>query len=201
VATSKDLFRDDSWLKIITRKANMEKMPSQEYLLRCFEYDFVTGSLHWRNRPLHHFKDSRAHAIWNTRWSNKVALACIGKNGYKHGSLNGKRVYAHRIVYKLLNGTEPDVVDHNDGNKLNNSVDNLNNGSTSDNMKNAKKPINNTSGVVGVCWNVTNKKWHAQIGDNGAKSLGHFDDFEEAVAVRKKAEIKLGFHVNHGRDE
>jgi len=50
---------------------------------------------------------------------------------------------------------------------------------------------NNTSGVTGVYWNKNRGKWQASIRINGKlKHLGYFDDFDEAVKERLKAEYK-----------
>lgn len=50
---------------------------------------------------------------------------------------------------------------------------------------------NNTSGVTGVSWDNKRNKWYAQIHLNGKHiHLGYFDNFENAVNARKKAEEK-----------
>ena len=49
----------------------------------------------------------------------------------------------------------------------------------------------NTSGVRGVCYNSTLKKWQASIGFQGKRiTLGRFNTKEEAVKARKDAEEK-----------
>jgi hypothetical protein len=50
---------------------------------------------------------------------------------------------------------------------------------------------NNTSGKVGVHWNKQNQKWCAMIGFNHNHiNLGYFDNYEDAVNKRLKAEEK-----------
>ena len=69
-----------------------------------------------------------------------------------------------------------------------------------DNCKNQKLPINNKSGFVGVRWHEKKRRWVAAIKvNNGNKHLGSFKTFEEAVAVRKQANVEYGFHENHGK--
>ena len=67
------------------------------------------------------------------------------------------------------------------------------------NLRNKKQYTTNTSGVTGVCWHKNKGKWMAQI---SVKSrfiyLGYFDSFKDAKFARKAAEIKYGFHKNHG---
>lgn len=51
---------------------------------------------------------------------------------------------------------------------------------------------NNTSGITGVTWNKTRKRWVAQIVfKNQYFMLGRFKNKEDAIAVRKEAEKKL----------
>ena len=68
--------------------------------------------------------------VFNTN-TNKMLSGSIGQNGYKYYRLsknNKKKIfYAHRLVAEafLENKDNLPVVNHKDGNKLNNSVDNL----------------------------------------------------------------------------
>ncbi len=51
---------------------------------------------------------------------------------------------------------------------------------------------NNTSGVPGVDWRPTKKRWRASICFQGRRyNLGSYTDFEEAVKARKQAESRL----------
>lgn len=179
----------------------MVELPTQEYLLECFNYDSETGKLFWKKRPLKHFKNQHYTDCWNTRFANTEALTSL-VGGYKHGTLNGKRVRTHRVIYKLITGDDPDVIDHSFGDTQDNRFENITNGSQQDNMKNCVKRCDNSSGVTGVSWSGDRQKWVAMISDNGKyKSLGRFATFEEAVTARKQAEIELKYHPNHGRDK
>lgn len=42
------------------------KLPTQEFLLECFIYNKVTGSLVWKARPLHHFKNTHGMNTFNS---------------------------------------------------------------------------------------------------------------------------------------
>jgi hypothetical protein len=54
---------------------------------------------------------------------------------------------------------------------------------------NKSKNFNNTSGITGVSFHKTNKKWRAYIENDGArKHLGYFESKEEAVQARQKGE-------------
>lgn len=51
---------------------------------------------------------------------------------------------------------------------------------------------NNTSGKSGVNFCLTSHKWKARINKDGKRiSLGSYDTFEEAVSVRKQAELEI----------
>jgi hypothetical protein len=64
----------------------------------------------------------------------------------------------------------------------------------------AKLHANNKSGVKGVRYNENRNKWTAHIGFKGKQiSLGYHNNFEDAVAARKKAEEK--YHKPYLEDE
>lgn len=82
--------------------------------------------------------------------TNKILTGSIGKNGYKYYRLskNGseKMFYAHRLVAEafLENSNNFPVVNHIDGNKLNNNIDNLEWVSYSENTQHFHKNLKNT---------------------------------------------------------
>lgn len=122
--------------------------------------------------------------------------------GYRQISVGGKRLYAHRIAWYMFHGRIPKggQIDHVNGSKADNRIENLREVTNQENGKNKKKPTTNTSGVVGVCWDKSCEKWMAKIQvDGNYRHLGRFDDFDEAVKVREAAEKELGFHPNHGK--
>lgn len=83
------------------------------------------------------------------------------------------------------------------GNKHITSARHLRNGSTKScgcllqDYKNRKINKRNKSGVTGVSWDKKSKKWFVNIGyNNKTIYLGRFDELEDAIEVRKKAEEK-----------
>lgn len=69
----------------------------------------------------------------------------------------------------------------------------------SEQNKNQRRRIDNTSGTTGVVWNASRGRWEAFIGDRGKRVyLGLFDTTEEAIAVRTAAMRERGFNPNHG---
>lgn len=167
-------------------------------LLRC---DFSTGKLFWLPRPLSDFRTEHHGRMWNTRYAGKEAFNTDARRGYLSGSIYGRTYKTHRVVWMLGTGSWPsDQIDHINGNRSDNRLENLRDVSRVENCRNMARPITNTSGVVGVHWSKQAGKWLAVIKINRAKKhLGYFDEFEDAVARRKAEEAALGFHPNHGR--
>lgn len=182
-----------------------EKLPPQEVLLSLLHYDPETGSLTWKERPLSFFSDGKQSAehncnAWNKKLAGKPALNCL-REGYLRGRLLGEYVYSHRVIWKMMTGDEPDMIDHISGMRSDNRWRNLREADASVNAMNSGIRSDNKSGVVGVTWEPRfGGKWIAQIFiDKRRIFIGHFDRMEDAIRARKAAERQYGFHPNHGR--
>ena len=82
------------------------------------------------------------------------------------------------------------MIDHKNGDILDNRKENLRLVTPSQNGYNKKCPVNK-SGVVGVFFHKQSQKWEAHIGyENNSKTIGRFENFEDAVKARKEAEEK-----------
>ena len=122
--------------------------------------------------------------------------------GYIDVGFDYKRYQAHRIIWEMHYGSIPEgmEIDHIWHNKLDNRIENLRLVTPIENSRNKSKHKNNISGVTGVSWNKRDNKWNVYIGVNGKnKYLGSFSDFNQAVDIRKQAELKYQFHENHGK--
>lgn len=173
---------------------------SQQELLKLLKYDPLTGVLTWRLRPLSMFPTERSHKTWNTRYADKQAFTSINAHGYHVGGIDNKIYRANRVIFKMLYNLEPENVDHEDGDSLNDRKYNLRAATHAINQQNTKKRSTNTSGVVGVIWNKHKNAWDARIGyQSKTINLGRFKLFDDAVKERKDAEIRYGYHPNHGR--
>jgi len=101
---------------------------------------------------------------------------------------NGKYIRLNRL---LLNPKRNNVVDHINRDSLDNRRKNLREVSNRLNCCNTKISKNNTSGCVGVVFNKRANKWMSQIKVNYKSiHLGYFKNFQDAVNVRKQAELK-----------
>jgi hypothetical protein len=106
-------------------------------------------------------------------------VGSVTKAGYFESKLNGKCFKVHRAIFVMHHGYIPEQVDHIDGNRQNNSIENLRPATPFQNKCNQAIYKSNTSGVKGVYRK--NNKWATQINYNGKrKNLGTFNTIEEA---------------------
>lgn len=159
-----------------------------------------TGDLTWLPRPREMFRNKQSFMAWNARYSGNRAFSTMNGAGYRHGSIFGKFHLAHRVALALVNGGWPDEVDHINGDRTDNRLENLRDASRTENARNMRRHSRNTSGVTGVFWHKQRGKWAARIMMDGSYySLGLFANISDAIAARKAAEISAGYHENHGR--
>ncbi|EDD9119389.1 HNH endonuclease [Salmonella enterica subsp. enterica serovar Infantis] len=91
-------------------------------------------------------------------------------------------------------------IDHINHIRTDNRIVNLRKASNTENSRNASIGVNNTSGALGVWFEKRRKAWVAEIKVDRKKiHIGRFEKFSDAVAARKAAEVKHGFHENHGK--
>ncbi len=120
----------------------------------------------------------------------------VGSNGYLMTRFWGKQTPVHRIIWIMHNGPIPAnlQIDHIDRNKLNNRIENLRLVTASGNKQNQDIQSNNTSGHRGISWSKKDNHWFAYITkDRKQYVLGCFKKFEDAVKVRKEAELNFKF--------
>ena len=169
-------------------------------LSSLISYNQETGLLFWKARAESKFKTNKSFKTWNSRFAGKEALSAISR-GYKHGTVMGVWIKAHRAAWALHTGSMPKGdIDHINGHCSDNRISNLRLVSHKENMKNQRIRSDNSSGMIGVYWNKTKGKWYSAITINGQKKhLGYFDDKAKATDARRDAESKYNFHQNHGR--
>lgn len=124
---------------------------------------------------------------------NKIKKYCwhVGKNGYLCAQYDNKQYLMHRIIMEEYIKSSKDVVDHIQHNKLDNRKKYLRIVSYSENNMNKFKLKNNTSGNTGISWAKEKQKWEVYIGINNKYiHLGRYDNYDDALNVRKEAEKK-----------
>ena len=113
----------------------------------------------------------------------------INSQGYLHSRINGNLERLHILIM----GNNNLVIDHINGDKLDNRRKNLRFCTQKQNSRNISNQKNNTSGVIGVSRIKQAKgyKWRARIMVNRKEiNLGHYERFEDAVKARLEGEKK-----------
>lgn len=129
-------------------------------------FDYVNGDLVWRRAPE---KQNRLLGL---------VAGCIHGSGYRVIRINGQAYQAHRLIWIYNNGSidKELSIDHIDGNKLNNSLENLRVVNQQQNCFNRSR-LN----AKGYTWNKQTKKWQAYISiENKLKHLGCFIEEQDA---------------------
>ena len=152
-------------------------LPPQKKLQELFDYR--DGELYWKERISRYSIDLSKPA------------GCIGKSGYRVIRVEGKDYRAHRLIWKYQHGKDPkEFIDHIDGNRVNNNIENLRESTTQQNSFNTGPQKNNKLGIKGV--KKQRNKYIATIEINGKrKHLGLFNTIEEARLAREESEKKL----------
>jgi hypothetical protein len=121
-----------------------------------------------------------------SKFNNRILKPTKSKDGYLYHELsfNYVRHYKkiHRIVAESFLGKhEFKCVNHIDGNKLNNSILNLEWISTRENCVHRSLMFKKSSKYPNVTWDKEHSKWRAQVYINGKqKYIGIFEDEEQA---------------------
>lgn len=123
---------------------------------------------------------------WTARRSRHVWYALTNESA---GGRKQKTVLMHRF----LTGAAPgEVVDHVDGDGLNNRRSNLRVVGHAENAQNSRARKDNTSGVRGVCFHQRIGRWAASISAHGSRRhLGYFNTLDEAAQAYASAAAQL----------
>lgn len=181
-------------------------------LRRLVDYNPKTGAVVWRLRHRRYFDSDRACAAWNSKLAGKPA-GTVSKNpkdktAHLRCGILGTRYQLHRLIWLYHYGSWPvHGIDHDDGDGLNNRIQNLFDrpqGGEDSNMRNMPLTARNKSGRIGVSQHTRDRDfWVAtiKIGDK-VKYLGRSKNLDVAIALRAAAEIEQGgYNKNHGRSE
>lgn len=158
---------------------------TQEKLQDAFTYDPLTGHLCQK------WPSFQKNAGERVGYSHSA--------GYRSVFIGGGEQLEHRLIWKMVHGRWPIEIDHIDHNRSNNRLDNLREATSLHNARNTGMNKNNTNGVRGVRKLPSGRYCAYIMVSYKQKSLGTFDEIEDAIAARKEGEALYGFHKNHGK--
>lgn len=118
----------------------------------------------------------------------------INRDGNAYVARDRCKIRIHRVIMSRVLGrslSPNEVVDHINGNTLDNTRGNLRLATTAQNLWNRKVSKRNKSGATGVFWMPRFSKWGAHIYVNGKRIwLGYYDEYRDAVSARRDGELK-----------
>ena len=160
-------------------------MITKDYLHQLFEYK--DGNLYWK-----------LNSANNVKVGDNAGSFC--SRGYKFIGINRKVYRMHRLIFLMFHGYLPKIIDHKDGNPLNNRIENLREATPSQNGYNKKISKANSSGKKGVCWKKDKSKYKVEITINSKPTFfGYYKDYELACLVADEARSK--YHKEFARYE
>ena len=157
-----------------------------DLLNELFEYGKETGKLYWK--------------VTRQRGNVGDEVGCDNGRGYLVTRINNKNYKVHRVIFLMHKGYLPKTLDHVNGDRADNRIENLRAVTRSQNQHNRKLNKNNTSGYKGVSFDARLKLWKASICLEGKRiHLGSYKTLEEADSVVRKAREELhGIFAHHG---
>jgi hypothetical protein len=101
------------------------------------------------------YKELNEELVYNKKTGQffwKKEAGTITGHGYRYIRVNGKMMLAHRMAWLMEYGEDPEgkLIDHINGDRLDNRIENLRIATYSQNGANAKRHSRNTSGLKGA---------------------------------------------------
>jgi hypothetical protein len=114
--------------------------------------------------------------------NGKPVICSPSKNHrYLRIRINGKTYALHRVIFLLINGYLPKGIDHVDGDRFNNRIENLRAATQRENCLNRVTHKSNKTGYKNVYWQKNMNKYGVALTiDRKRHIVGYFDDIEIA---------------------
>lgn len=156
-----------------------------------YDYDPETGV----------FKRILTYTSWGVATSCDKIITGSNNRGYYWDRIFNTNMLVHRLIWLFMTGRHPlGEVDHINGNRKDNRWCNLRDVNPFENSRNQGNRVDNSSGIRGVTFNKDCNKWVARISHKGVRySLGYYEQKQDAVDARLKAELEYGYHKNHAK--
>ena len=174
-------------------------------IAKFYRYEPDTGHIYWRSRVAGmtfgaNVVTEKTAKFANTRCANQRA-EYRHNAGYLMLRLFTVAFLAQRVAWALHHGVWPDgLMDHENGVRTDNRIENLRVVDATGNSMNTARNRVNRSMRVGVHYDTRYRYWIAYINHQRQRvHLGSFATREDAVAARVAAELRFGYHPNHGR--
>lgn len=116
-------------------------------------------------------------------------------DGYAGTRVDGKHITMHRMITDVK---EKDMIDHIDGNILNNQKSNLRVVNMYESNKNRSGRKNSSSIYKGVWWDSVSSKWAVEISSNKKRTYGGRHE-SEVVAARIYNDLARKLHGKFAR--
>lgn len=158
--------------------------------------EYRDGKLFWKVRPDSHFPRPAIAKMWNKRWAGKEAGTFRQTSWRYPEHIIRFDDYGYRradLVWAIIKGEWPTItVDHENRDSLDDRIENLRLATKSQNLGNARRRKDNTSGYKGVSFHKQTGKFKACIQhENDFMYLGLFSTAEEAHEAYCEAAKRL----------
>ena len=145
-------------------------VPAEEtiaHLLSQYDYDKLNGQLIWAK---------------STKTTEKGDVAgSIDGRGYRQVRCWLKLELAHRMIWLIEKGSLPNLIDHIDGNRLNNRIENLRETTPRQNASNTAKHRDGALPGANFQSRLKQNPWHSKCKINGKTThIGYFKTKSEA---------------------
>ena len=158
-------------------------MIAQQQVLDAFEYR--EGKLYWKY-------------VKSIRIKTGDEAGREDGFGYRIVRFNYKMYRTHHLIYLMFHNVLPKIIDHINGNRLDNRIENLRIATDSQNNCNKGIQANNTTGSKNVKWHKRIKKYEVSVQVNKKRQyIGVFEDLELADLVAHMAREK--YHGNFAK--
>lgn len=140
-------------------------LPDLEELERLFRLDRISGRLYWA--------------------SGREVSTRLTDDGYVRIHIRGKSYPVHRVIWKMINGREPETVDHRDRRRAHNEPGNLREADRSSQSFNKQKK---------VFWGIEPRKcgYRVRVSKSGRRiNGGTHTNLSDAVQARDKLAVSL----------